>query len=63
MYDPVEASFEAKDAADYAWEMSRPVCDYCGEHIQEDKFWIIEGKKICESCLNESSVWTEDYSV
>lgn len=61
MYDPVEASFNAQDAERYRWEMSRPICDICGEPIQEDTFFLVEEKKICESCMKDCSVYTEDY--
>ena len=35
----------------------RPVCDICGEHIQEDSFYRIQYRlmelNICERCLED----------
>ena len=30
-----------------------PVCDCCGEHIQTDYTYKIDGSYICEHCMNE----------
>ena len=30
-----------------------PVCEYCGEHIQDEYAYCIEGTWICEKCMNE----------
>lgn len=60
MYDPVEASFNAKDAERYRWEMSRPICDICGEPIQEAEYYRIFDKNICEGCLRDCRQWVEE---
>lgn len=39
----------------------RPICSECGEHIQEEKCHLFDGKFICPSCMEEHEVWTEDY--
>lgn len=31
---------------------SRPICDECVEHIQDDFYYEFDGTKICKSCLN-----------
>ena len=31
-----------------------PVCDCCGEYIQDDWFYKIEGEILCLDCLNEN---------
>ena len=40
----------------HEWEMERrlarlPVCDCCGEPIQDEFFYEFDFKKICPSCL------------
>lgn len=30
-----------------------PVCRCCGEHIQDDHYFYIDGVIYCEDCLNE----------
>lgn len=44
------------DAEHYAAEQDRqleklPVCDYCGEPIQDEFFFLIDDEPICKSCL------------
>ena len=31
-----------------------PVCDSCGEHIQEEYCYVINDDYICESCMEEN---------
>lgn len=31
----------------------RPICDVCGEHIQDEYFYHINGEFICEFCLDQ----------
>lgn len=38
-----------------------PKCMCCGEHILDDTFFNIEGKYICERCIDDFVVNTEDY--
>lgn len=39
-----------------------PKCSECGEHIQDDYYYDINGYIICESCLNDNyRKSTEDY--
>ena len=32
----------------------RPICDICGEHITDEHFYMIDGKKICQECLDDN---------
>lgn len=32
----------------------RPVCDCCGDHIQEEYCYVINDDYICESCMEEN---------
>lgn len=34
-----------------AWLDSRPKCEYCGEPIQDDEAYEIEGVLVCENCV------------
>lgn len=43
--------WEAHDREQYKWEQSRPVCDVCGEHIQDEYLFEIDGNYVCEECL------------
>lgn len=38
-----------------------PKCDCCGERIVEEKFYNIEGTYICENCISDYLVDTDDY--
>ena len=38
-----------------------PKCTCCGEHILDETFYNIEGKYICERCIEDFIVDTEDY--
>lgn len=48
--DPI-ADFNQRDRQEAVWLESRPVCDNCREHIQDDTAVRIAGKLICESCI------------
>lgn len=40
-----------------------PKCDYCGQPIQENHFYIIEDEKFCKHCMKEQfQVRTSDYT-
>lgn len=40
----------------------RPVCANCGEHIQHDHFYMIDGEPVCPDCLEaDYRVSTDDY--
>lgn len=31
-----------------------PLCDWCGEHIQEESYYDINNEKVCEYCIKEA---------
>ena len=35
------------------WLGSRPKCEYCGEDIQDDYFYVIDGCKVCGECIKD----------
>lgn len=49
--DDPAADFNRHDADQEAWIARRPVCCYCGEHIQHDHFFLINDEMICPDCL------------
>jgi len=48
--DPVR-DYERKAQDEDAWLDSLPVCEECGEPIQDDNYYEIEGASIHEDCL------------
>lgn len=40
------------DADAERWRQARPVCADCGEEIQDETAFCIDGDLICESCIN-----------
>lgn len=53
--------FEQYDRRQQQMLSARPVCVMCGEHIQSEYCWQLEGGLICESCIEECRCETEDY--
>lgn len=51
--DPVK-DFERHDAEQTRKLESRPLCDYCEEHIQDDFYYEINGDCICRNCLERN---------
>lgn len=45
------ADFDRYDAACQREEERLPVCEICGEPIQDDYLYDLEGTIICEECL------------
>lgn len=40
--------------ADEAWHIAAlPICDGCGEHIQDEVYHIIMGYNFCNQCLDD----------
>lgn len=58
--DPTEM-FAMHDAELARRAKKFPQCSCCGEHIQDDTFYNIEGTYICERCIEDFIVDTEDY--
>lgn len=60
--DPL-ADFSAYDDEQQEWLGKRPVCVDCGEHIQDDVFFLINDEAICPECLVDNyRKYTDDYS-
>ena len=42
-------------------ERNRPICDYCGDTITQDKVLVLHGDYICDRCARRNTVTlTED---
>ena len=55
-----------RDAAMYDIEADNrlkqlPVCDECGEHIQDEYYYEFRDWVICPSCMEEHRRWNSDY--
>lgn len=48
--DPIR-DFERYDAELEKALEKRPICDECGEHIQDDYMYVIGNYTLCEDCL------------
>lgn len=54
--------WQRKEAQCEAWLAKRPVCCYCGQHVQDENLYDIEGSLYHEDCMNERfRKYTEDY--
>ena len=38
----------------------QPLCNICGEHIQSEHCYKINDEIICESCMDDFRVYTDD---
>ena len=45
-------AWEAHDAEQQAWLNRRPKCEKCGEPIQDDYLYDLDGIILCEECMN-----------
>ena len=43
------------------WLESRPICDWCGEHIQDEWMYMFDGKTVCETCMEECRYSVDDW--
>ena len=49
------------DAEQQAQLDKLPKCEYCGETIQDDYYYVIFGEKICQECLDADFRKEVDY--
>jgi RNA polymerase-binding transcription factor DksA len=38
-----------------------PICECCGERIQDEKLYYIDGRFYCEECIEDCHKYTEDF--
>ena len=54
--------FEARERQQQKWLDSLPKCDHCGKQIQDEHFYLINNKFVCQCCLNRDfRKWTDDF--
>ena len=58
--DPI-ADFDRHDAEQQKQLDKLPKCDFCGEPIQDEHFYIICGDFVCLECLEACRKDTDDY--
>lgn len=59
MRDPVEEALDKREREEDEWLKSRPVCDICEQHIQEESYHNFNGIKICDECLDCFKEWID----
>lgn len=56
------SQWRRREAQRENWLKKRPVCAYCGKHIQDERLFDINGELHHEECAcEEFKKWTEDY--
>lgn len=53
MFGWVEQDLARHEREEQQYLESLPVCDICGEPIQSDWTWVINGENYCEDCMEE----------
>lgn len=59
--DNPHVDFLRHEADQERWLESLPVCDECGEHIQSEDLYELDGLLFCENCMEGHRHSTEDY--
>ncbi len=45
--------FEQREAEHEAWLATRPICEECGERIEDDGYFAVDGKIYCKECMED----------
>lgn len=54
--------WEANERRMEDWLSRKPICSYCGQHIQDERLFDINGLLYHEECAKEEFLkYTEDY--
>ena len=53
--------WEAHDIEMERRRARRPVCECCGEHIQDETAFLINGDWYCEKCMDNFRELVEDF--
>lgn len=54
------SEFGRLDRENGRWLNSRPVCGVCGRRIQETSALRLDGKWICDRCVEDNTEWIEE---
>ena len=58
--DPID-DYNDYELKQYKWLIKRPECCICGNHIQDEYGYVIEGSWYCEECMkSEFMTWIYD---
>lgn len=49
--DP-EKEFDIRDEQQAEWLASRPVCEICGDPIQDEIYYDLNNKRVCVDCVD-----------
>lgn len=61
MGEPYE-DFLRKEAEEARWLKTRPVCAWCGEPIQDEYAYEIDGEWVCGDCIEDCRTYVpEEY--
>lgn len=53
--------WEANDIEMERRRARRPICDECGDYIQDETAFLIHGKWFCKECIDNFEELVEDY--
>ena len=59
MADPLD-DFYRDDRRRYEWIQSRPICPVCGNYIQDEYAYLINGEWYCPQCIKEAYGFVEN---
>ena len=57
--DPVKYAESYDEYLEEEAEKNNPVCDICGERIDEDHYFEWDGDIICPDCMDKHRVWRD----
>lgn len=57
--DPIR-DYSRWETEQYLWEMTRPICDDCGDPILGEYMWEFHGFHYCENCVNNHREYIEE---
>lgn len=62
MIDVIGYELMRREAEEESWLKTRPVCDWCGEPIQEESaiYFDTQHKWLCDACADDFRRYTED---
>ena len=61
--DDAERDFDRWDLELERRRARRPLCSHCGERIQDEEAYLINGEFYCEKCMEqEYKVWVDDFT-
>ena len=62
MIDHITQELNRREAEEHRWLAIRPRCSECGDPIQDEKLYNINGDLYCEECIENFKEDTEDKS-